>query len=198
MLFDCRGKNHCCVILVWVFTNTRIRKPPDNIKKTICRIRICAQLCECTFMQHWKKINDWLPNCKQENLIQCCFEVCDAGRTLKRHWIDSSCLLGRMFKMCNVHVNKCTRIFKRLSVKSPHHPQEVLLASFSWYVHDRWSPSKHHTFTQCWFYVGPALQTVVQQKTSIRKIRCICRAEPPFHSFHLPSWKILCMCKINK
>ena len=34
--------------------------------------------------------------------------------------------------------------------------------------------SKHHALTQCWFHVGPALQTVVEHKTSIGSMRRVC------------------------
>ena len=34
--------------------------------------------------------------------------------------------------------------------------------------------SKHHALTQGWFHVGPALQTVVEHKTSIGSMRLVC------------------------
>ena len=35
-------------------------------------------------------------------------------------------------------------------------------------------PSKHDALTQCWFYAGPASQTVVRHKTSIGPMRRVC------------------------
>ena len=65
-------------------------------------------------------------------------------------------------------------VWRTVSSQSSHHPQEVLLAQFSLYVHKGglktdsfyftwWSwirnkmcpPSKHKTLNQCWFHVGP-------------------------------------------
>ena len=37
-----------------------------------------------------------------------------------------------------------------------------------------WIPSKHRKFTQCWFDVGPASETLGQQQTSIGYASCLC------------------------
>ena len=74
-------------------------------------------------------------------------------------------------------------VWRTVSSQSSHHPQEVLLAQFSLYVHKGglkpdsfhfcinviqmscvcWAGGlspKHCTFIQCWFNVGPASQTL--------------------------------------
>ena len=71
-------------------------------------------------------------------------------------------------------------VWRTVSSQSSHHPQEVFLAQFSLYVHkgglkpDSFHffchisfsslvneiPSKHKTFTKCWFNAGPPSVTV--------------------------------------
>ena len=69
-------------------------------------------------------------------------------------------------------------VWRTVSSQSSHHPQEVLLAQFSLYVHKgdlkpdsfhfllaayySCNPSKHDTLRQWWFRVGPASQTLGQ------------------------------------
>ena len=70
-------------------------------------------------------------------------------------------------------------VWRTVSSQSSHHPQEVLLAQFSLYVHkgglkpdsfhficvgtNGSQTSNHDTLTHCWVNVGPASQTVDQQ-----------------------------------
>ena len=43
-------------------------------------------------------------------------------------------------------------VWRTVSSRSSHHPQEVLLARFSLYVHKRWPKAR---FISCHFYMGP-------------------------------------------
>ena len=87
-------------------------------------------------------------------------------------------------------------VWRTVSSQSSHHPQEVLLAQFSLYVHkgglkpDSFhfismilAPSQHNTLLfsnccntplfYCWFNVGPASQTVGQQYSNIVSTSCV-------------------------
>ena len=70
-------------------------------------------------------------------------------------------------------------VWRTVSSQSSHHPQEVLLAQFSLYVHKgglkpdsfhfrrrKGFPSKHKTLSHCWFNVGPPSTTLAQHRTS--------------------------------
>ena len=37
-----------------------------------------------------------------------------------------------------------------------------------------WDPSKHETFTQCWYNVGPSSTTLAQHCTNIGSTSCVC------------------------
>ena len=78
---------------------------------------------------------------KDGTLNQCCFNVGPLSATLGQHQNN----IGSMAHVC-WSPPSCTR--RQQPGHNPH-------------------PSKHGTLTQCWFNVGPASQTLVQQWTSI-------------------------------
>ena len=90
-------------------------------------------------------------------------------------------------------------VWRTVSSKSSHHPQEVLLAQFSLYVHKgglisfhfhrtnlinriinlfkcfgRSYPSKHKTLNQCWANIGPPSTTSVQHRPNIASMSRVC------------------------
>ena len=102
---------------------------------------------------------------RHDMLNQCCFNVGPTSRTmaqtLKQHWFNVSCLLGRDFccirwtlpdfssdivgnprdreVACSASDRQSSNfescVWRTVSSQSSHHPQGVLLAQFSLYVH---------------------------------------------------------------
>ena len=75
-------------------------------------------------------------------------------------------------------------VWRTVSSQSSHHPQEVLLAQFSLYVHKGglkldsfhfiFIPIKHKTFVYHLYNVGPTSSTLVRHCTNVIQMLCVC------------------------
>ena len=76
-------------------------------------------------------------------LFQCWPTICDAGPTLKQHWVNDACLLGISYHLLflnllvfSVFISKISSKNDTLSFPTALYPKDIYCSTMYMYVHD--------------------------------------------------------------